>query len=109
MWDLPFPKIAMPEEFDAWAAEHPSTVERGPVNVPKLITTRGELRDTFGSIHARGSLGAIEESVHIVLEQELPVGVTVEAAKRELARYWLDRPRGVLARLRWAAKLLLEP
>lgn len=84
-------------------------MERGPANTPVEIKTRKELREKFGSLHGRGSIGAIEESVHILLEEEAPVGVTVRMIKGELARYWLGRPRGILARLRWAAKLLFEP
>ncbi len=79
------------------------------MNHAEEIKTRAHLRERFGSIHVRGTIGWLEESIHILLQEEGPAGIPIEWMKRELARVWLGRPKGIVARLRWAYRLLSEP
>lgn len=51
---------------------------------------------------ARGTLAHLDFEITLVLRQELPCGISPEMAKPELALYWLSRPNGFWARLRWA-------
>ena len=88
---------------------HATGYARGPANVPTEIRNRIDLLKMFGSIHAAGTLGGFTDAIELLIEEQRPAGVTIEQIKRELAQYWLGRPRGVFARLRWAARLLLGP
>lgn len=95
--------------------------EVGPVSTPREITSIGELdaamskygftdavraeREIRGRSYAF-TLDGLSIALEEVIEENRAAGLSMETVKREVAKHWLRRPKGVLARLGWAWKLL---